>query len=306
VDNPFILISGSSGFLGSYICKFLVKSCINYCSIGRSNSDILCDLSVNVPRFSKKFDVVIHAAGKAHSIPKSQIEQDEFFDINVCGTLNLLKGLEDSRAIPKYFIYISSVSVYGKDDGINISENEPLLAKDPYGLSKIEAENLITNWCMERNVICTIFRLPLVVGENPPGNLNSMINAIKKGFYFNIDGGVAKKSMVLASDVAKYLLIAAKVGGIYNLTDGLHPSFHDLSKTISKSIGKISVPNMPHFIAIFLGKIGDITGDSLPINSNTISKIRSTLTFDDSKARLAFGWKPASVLDGFKFKPNVK
>ena len=217
--------------------------------------------------------------------------------------VNLLKGL--SNSLPKRFVFISSVSVYGSIFGVNLNENCSLLAEDPYGKSKIDAEFVVNKWCEEHNVICTILRLPLIVGENPPGNLGSMIQGIKKGYYFNIAGGNAKKSMVLASDVAKFILRAAEVGGIYNLTDGIHPTFNDLSKSISRNLDKSFVPNMPLFIAKVIAKIGDIVGNAFPINSDKLSKITSTLTFNDSKARNAFGWNPTPVLEGFKRHKDV-
>jgi nucleoside-diphosphate-sugar epimerase len=105
--------------------------------------------------------------------------------------------------------------------------------------------------------------------------------------------------MVLASDVAKFILKAAEVGGTYNLTDGYHPNFNELSNCIALQMGKKFVPNMPLFVAKFLATIGDILGSKFPINSDKLNKITSTLTFDDTKARLAFGWKPSPVLKGF-------
>jgi hypothetical protein len=57
---------------------------------------------------------------------------------------------------------------------------------------------------------------------------------------------------------------------------------------------------MPSLLANVLAKLGNILGDTFPINSNKLFKITSTLTFDDSKARKAFGWKPTPVLEGFK------
>ena len=50
-----------------------------------------------------------------------------------------MRGLEKS-GVPKKFVFVSSVSVYGLDAGANINEEYPLLAKDAYGKSKIEAE----------------------------------------------------------------------------------------------------------------------------------------------------------------------
>ena len=291
-----ILITGSSGFLSSFLIKGILNC--NILKLSRSKSDYNIDLSKFTPVFNKKFDLVIHAAGKAHSIPKTQEEIVSFNNINVTGTQNLLNGLINN--LPKQFVFISSVSVYGLTSGESISETSPLLANDPYGKSKIKAESLVRTWCEEHNVTCTILRLPLVVGQNPPGNLGEMIQGIKKGYYFNIAGGNAKKSMVLASDISNFILKAAEIGGIYNLTDGIHPTFHELSKSLSRNLYKSFVPNMPLFTANVLAKIGDILGNSFPINTNKLSKITSTLTFDDTKARVAFGWKPTPVLDSFK------
>lgn len=298
-----ILITGSTGFLGKTILNKLESTSVK--TLSRSNSIYNIDITKNVPNFFEKFNLVIHVAGKAHSVAISESERNDFFDINVAGTINLLKGLE-KYSLPKQFVFISSVSVYGIIDGENINEDAPLLAEDPYGKSKIQAEQVVKKWCNENNVLCTILRLPLVVGENPPGNLGAMIRGIKNGYYFNIAGGNAKKSMVLASDIAYYILKVSEVGGIYNLTDGLHPTFRELSKNISKKMGKSIVPNMPISFANILAKIGDILGNTFPINSNKLLKITSTLTFDDSKARKAFDWKPTPVLEGLKLREDAK
>lgn len=201
--------------------------------------------------------------------------------------------------LPKSFVYISSVSVYGLNNGMQINEDQLLLAQDAYGKSKIEAEIIVKEWCVKNNVKCTILRLPLVLGSNAPGNLGKMIHGIKKGYYFNISGGIAQKSMVLSSDIAKFILKAAEVGGTYNLTDGYNPNFKELSHLIAFQLNKKFVPNIPLFLAKLLAFVGDKIGPIFPINSNNLNKITSTLTFDDSKARKAFGWKPTAVLKGF-------
>lgn len=256
-------------------------------------------MSKEVPSFTDSFEYIIHSAGKAHSIPKTEIEKSEFFNVNVNGTKKLLVGLSKNK-LPKYFVLISSVSVYGLATGVNINEEQLLNAKDPYGQSKMQAEQLVIEWCKEHNVLYTILRLPLLVGENPPGNLGAIINGIKKGYYFNITDGSAKKSMVLAEDVAKNIFKVAEIGGIYNLTDGYHPSFSELSNHISIQLGKEKPMNMPLWLARIIAKFGDLLGSKVPLNTNKLKKITSNLTFDDSKAREAFGWNPTPVLEGFK------
>lgn len=286
-----ILLTGSSGFFGNIIVQKFNDQFLQ--TLNRNLGDYQCDLSISSPEFNVDFDLVIHNAGKAHSVPKSEAEINSFFKVNVEGTKNLLKSLEIKA--PKQFVFISSVAVYGKEIGSNIKEATSLNAIDPYGLSKIQAEKLVEEWCKKYNVICTILRLPLLVGQNPPGNLGSMVKAIKKGYYFNVGGGKAKKSMVLAEDVARFIPTIAPIGGIYNLTDGEHPSFENLSSVIARK----RTMNLPLFVAFVIAKIGDLLGSRAPFNSIKIKKITSDLTFDDSKARKT-GWNPHSVLEFLK------
>ncbi len=291
-----ILITGANGFLGRSIVKKNFENHILKC-LSRAAGDYKFTLENEIPNFNQAFDLVIHAAGKAHSIPKTQEEKKQFYDVNVLGTQNLLQGLEAS-GVPKQFVFIGSVSVYGQEHGLNITEDFPLEAIDAYGLSKIEAEGLVQEWCKQHNVVCTILRLPLLVGTNPPGNLGAMIKGIARGYYFNIGGGKSKKSMVLAEDVAAFIPKIANIGGTYNLTDGYHPSFFELSCVIAKQLGKSVPMNMPLFVANGIGFLGNFLGNNAPINSLKLKKITADLTFDDSKARSA-GWKPRRVLDWF-------
>jgi nucleoside-diphosphate-sugar epimerase len=298
VNKKKLLFTGGTGFLGKNMMAILEKQFdVTTCGITLGNI-IKTNLSKEVPTLIQHYDIVLHAAGKAHSVPKNITEEQVFFDINLHGTINLCAALEKS-GVPTSLIFISSVSVYGLDHGVLINENHSLLAKDSYGLSKIKAESFIQNWCKQHNVICAILRLPLVVGANPPGNLGAMIKGIEKGCYFNIAGGKARKSMVLASDVARSILKVAEIGGIYNLTDGYHPSFEELSNNISIQLGKGKPMLMPMWLARLIANFGNLLGSKAPLNTYKLKKITSDLTFDNSKAREAFGWDPAPVLDGF-------
>lgn len=295
-----VLVTGSNGFLGRFIINELARKNI-VLSLSRNSGEYSVYLEKDIPLFKDKFEIVVHSAGKAHSVPRTESEIRQFYDVNVLGTLNLLKGLEKS-GLPKEFVFISSVAVYGLEVGNNISEEHPLLAKDPYGLSKINAEKIVQEWCNVNQVKCSILRLPLLVGKNAPGNLGAMVKAINKGYYFNIGGGLAKKSMVLAKDIASFIELVSPIGGVYNLTDGVNPSFNELSLMISKN--KKFFFSLPLGIAKLIGIIGDIMGEKAPINSSKVRKITSNLTFDDSKARQLLNWKPEPILD-FLNRENI-
>ena len=60
-----ILLTGSSGFLSKNIIKY-ISDIVYFDGLSRSSSDINIDLSKEVPRFSIKYDLIIHTAGLAH------------------------------------------------------------------------------------------------------------------------------------------------------------------------------------------------------------------------------------------------
>lgn len=292
-----IIVTGGTGFVGKILVSGFEDNVI---TLGRSiDNSIVCDLSKQIPEIPSNTNIIIHNAGKAHFVPKTSIEENEFFEINTNGTKNLLKGIDNSGSKLRQLVYISTVAVYGLENGDNIDEQFPLIGDSPYALSKIQAEELVTNWGAENHVPVLIFRLPLIVGENPPGNLGKMIYAIKSGRYLSINRGRAKRSVVLAEDIT--ICIKENIGkyGIYNLTDGIHPSFKEIEKTIVDQLGLKSPKNLPDIFAKILCFIGD-RFSKFPFNSNLYSKMAYDLTFSDLKARRELNWKPRKALDYFK------
>jgi nucleoside-diphosphate-sugar epimerase len=147
-----ILLTGASGFLGTTINVINEKK-HKVITVGRQkNNDIVCDLATQKPVL-ENIDIVIHAAGKAHSVPKTSMEQEEFLKVNFDGTRNLCYGLEKSRQMPKRFVFISTVAVYGLETGENIGEDAELIGSSPYAISKIRAELFLIDWCKKHNII---------------------------------------------------------------------------------------------------------------------------------------------------------
>jgi len=292
-----ILVTGASGFLGKEICHALSTD-YTIDTLGRSSQNTYhIDLAKQTPTFEKQFSLVIHAAGKAHVIPRSKKEVDEFFQTNFQGTLYLLKGLENSGKLPQAFVFMSSVAVYGLEEGEMITETFPLKGETPYAKSKIQTELHLAAWCEKNKVKLTILRLPLLVGQNPPGNLGAMIRMIKKGFYVGIGSGAARKSMVLAADVARFIPQIVKLGGTYNLTDGYHPTLVELENAIAQKLARNIPCRLPDFVFRVVAKAGNVLGDKFPVNSHKFKKLTSSLIFSDVKARKMTDWKPHSVID---------
>lgn len=296
-----LLFTGASGFLGNRIHPILASS-YHVQTLGLvNNDDYFVNLASDVPAFDISFDIILHAAGKAHSIPKTKLEKKVFFDVNLQGTKNLCAALEKS-GVPKAFIFISTVAVYGLDYGEEISEDSPLHGTSPYALSKIQAEDFLIDWCKRHNVVLGIIRPSLIAGPNPPGNLGAMIQGIKSGKYLSIAGGKARKSVLMVEDIAILIPLLAEKGGIYNVCDTEQPTFRDLELLISKQLDKSLPFAIPYRIAKVLALVGDLIGNKSPINSNKLDKITKSLTFSNRKARLELGWEPMCVIKNFRIK----
>jgi len=296
-----LLFTGASGFLGKNILPLLSKS-YSIKTLGLKNkNNYNLNIAKQVPILTERFDVVLHAAGKAHSVPKTEAEKKMFFDVNLEGTKNLCKALENS-GVPKSFVFISSVAVYGLDYGENITENYPLKGKTSYALSKLQAEQFLIDWCAKNEVILGIIRPSLIAGKNPPGNLGAMIKGIKTGKYLSISRGKARKSVLMVQDIATLIPLLAEKGGIYNVCDTEKPSFRDLEIVITSQLGK-SIPfSMSYVPARLLARLGDLIGKRFPINTPKFKKITKSLTFSNKKARKELGWVPINVLRNFKIK----
>lgn len=296
-----LLFTGASGFLGQNVKPLLEKK-YEVITMGLKDTDnIKVDLSKEIPELKETFDIVFHAAGKAHSIPNSEEEKKVFFEVNYQGTVNLCAALEQS-VLPRAFIFVSTVAVYGVEYGNNISESHPLKGETPYALSKIQAEQYLTEWCAKNNVKLGIIRPSLIAGPNAPGNLGAMVNGIKTGKYFSIGNGDARKSVLMVQDIATLIPLLAEKGGIYNVCDDVQPSFRELETIISKQLNKDQPKAIPFFAAKIMALVGDLLGSNAPINSLKLKKITESLTFSNKKAKTELGWQPLNVLENYKIK----
>ena len=293
-----LLFTGASGFLG-YNTRPLLEKMYDVHTIGLTDDDdIKINMAKEVPPINTHYDVVLHAAGKAHSVPKTTVEAQVFFDVNYQGTVNLCKAL-DKAGVPKAMIFISTVAVYGCEYGNLITEAHPLNGETPYAKSKIMAEEYLTKWCKDHNVILGILRPSLLAGKNAPGNLGAMVNGIKKGFYMNIADGKVVKSVLMAEDIAHLLPLLEKKGGVYNVCDTRQPSFGEISMSVAKQLGKGKPLSIPYWMAWCIAKVGDVLGNKAPINSCKLEKMTKSLTFSNEKARRELNWEPLDVLDNF-------
>ena len=294
-----LLFTGGTGFLGKNVMPILAQKYeVTTCGI-TPNDMIKANLAKEVPTLPEHYDVILHACGKAHVVPKTEAEKQAFYDVNYQGTVNLCAALEKA-GVPKALVFISTVAVYGCEYGDLITEGHPLEGNSPYAESKIMAEKYLTDWCAKNGVVLGILRPSLLAGKNAPGNLGAMVNGIKKGFYMNIAGGKVVKSILMAEDIARLLPLLEVKGGVYNVCDTRQPSFGEISISIANQLGKRKPLSIPYWMAWCMAKVGDLLGNKAPINSYKLEKMIKSLTFSNEKARKELGWEPLDVLTNYK------
>ena len=294
-----LLFTGGTGFLGQNVMP-LMKQQYDVTTCGITDEDMIkANLAKEVPTLPDHYDIVLHAAGKAHLVPKTEKEKQAFYDVNCIGTIHLCDALEKA-GVPKALVFISTVAVYGCEFGELITEEHPLEGTTPYAESKIQAEKYLTNWCKEHDVVLGVLRPSLLAGRKAPGNLGAMVAGIQKGIYLNIAGGKVKKSVLMADDIARLLPLLVEKGGVYNVCDSYQPSFGELSELVAKQLGKRKPISIPYWMAWCMAKVGDLLGSKAPINSNKLEKMTKSLTFSNEKARRELCWEPLDVLANYK------
>jgi GlcNAc-P-P-Und epimerase len=299
-----ILLTGASGFLGKYINTYLKEQGCTVATMGRgAGNNYPADISKELPDFREEFDAVVHVAGLVHSTRRTKEQYGQFDLVNVQGTINLCRALEKC-SFSGSLVFISSVSVYGVKSGEEITEETALNGITPYALSKIKAEKFLTIWCKENKVSLSILRPALIAGVNPSGNLGAMVYAIQKGGYFPIRGNIARRSMVMAEDVAGIIPKVFKTSGIYNLCDDQHPSISELENLIAHQVKRSLPKPVPLRLARIVALAGDLAG--FQVNSEKLIQLTTTLTFSNVRAKSVLGFQPGNVVDKFKINPEIQ
>ena len=152
-----VLITGASGFIGSYLKEHLSGYEVSTLSLRDPNWK---DQPIDA-------DVVIHCAGLAHS--KKSLPKERYMEINCHLTRELLEHSSKNKV--SHFIYLSSMLVYGEGDLGAIGPDSKTNPMSVYAASKLCGENLLDSIS---NFRVSIIRLPLVFSENPKGNLRAI------------------------------------------------------------------------------------------------------------------------------------
>ena len=288
------IVTGGAGFIGSYIVKKLVArgdsvTVIDNLNTGkeknlesvRNKIVFLKDNVLNMNLLEKEtqnIDGIFHQAALA-SVQDSFSKRDEYYDVNVKGTENILKLAKKNNF---KVVYASSSSVYGNPEQIPIKESDAKNPINPYAETKLKKEELAIKYS-EMGVKVIGLRYFNVFGKGQSkeyaGVLKLFLERIRDKLPPKVNGdGTQFRDFVYVEDVvnANILSMDSEIShGFFNVGTNSSITILDLAKIIIKSSGL-------HIEPVFGPALkGDVQG--------TIANI------DLIKEKI--GWKPTVVLE---------
>ena len=318
-----ILITGGCGFLGQYLTKDLLAhfpdaqikildlkpnplSLFNFQQDSRVKILLqkdICDYDSIVAEFAG-IDLVIHLAGL---VSFSLKDKDALFRVNVDGTRNILKAMEQNNV--KHLIHISSVAALGYKDHPTEMVNEDFefdfsiadKRKKYYMLTKHLADMEVRKFSGKLN--CVIVYPGLMFGPGDLTNSTKLINAIaKRKIPFNMPGGT---NIIDVRDVSKGIteILKQNITRDRFLLSGHNLTFKQINAAIAEQLNvkppKTTLPkilNSPLFQLLLLTE--KMSKNKLQLTADNLDSAFKFRYFDNTKAGTQLKWKPEIQFEG--------
>lgn len=260
-----VLVTGTGGYLGTSFEQY----------IGKINGNMPQNLwhvtfvSMRNEKWREmdfsEYDVILHAAAIVHRKEEPDMEQ-LYYDVNCKLTKELAEKAKKENV--RQFVFLSTMSVYGKVLGRITAETKPAPANF-YGKSKLAAEEALQELADE-NFTVSIVRPPMIYGPECTGNYRLLEKlAIKIPFFPKTNN---ERSMLYIDNLNEFLrrVMEKEAGGVFCPQNAEYVNTSDMVATIRKSYGKkgVTISGFGWLLNIFAGKI------------SLFAKVFGTLTYE--------------------------
>ncbi len=284
-----VLVTGASGFIGSYTCEQLTKEGYQVTGLVRKKDkapvtkgisifegDITDPVSMDLLFKTQKIDVVFHLAAY---IDTSDNMPDKHFLNNVIGTLNILKSC--TKYGTKQIIYTSTMNVYGNPMYLPVDEKHATNPNNFYGLSKLIGELICKFYAENMGCKVIVLRYSGIYGpRRKSGAVYNFVRAARENKTIRIDSDM-EWDILSVYDVLRANTAALKILD--------NTSF----ETINVGYGKaIKIQELARKIISLCGSSSKVEGPK--------QKEKTTFFYDIAKAGRLLNFKPIDINDSLE------
>lgn len=314
------LVTGATGFIGSFIAENLVKRGEEVRALVRKTSDTAFLKSLDVELFYgdlnnadsirqavKGMDKVFHSA----AIVGDWVPKEEAYRVNVEGTRYLLEASKEEKV--KRFVFISSLGVLGMKDHHKTGSDAPRIkVNDAYADSKVDSEEVVVGFGRENNFPFTVIRPGFVFGPRDSKVIPRIVDFLKNDKFVFIGSGKNKINMIYVENLADIVIKASysdkAIGQVYNVTNDSDMTMMALVCMVSDLWGyKRPTRHVPKNVAYTLCNIMEffakMTHAKEPplLNKMRLKFLSLNLDFDIQKIKEELDYKPPfNMLEGLK------
>lgn len=293
-----VLVTGANGFVGRALCPRLVELGYEVVPVVRRQSNIADEVIVH-DATSWKFalkgcDSVIHLAARAHVMQDQERDPLQAFRANnLETTIELAKRAAEAGV--HRFIFMSTIKVNGEETALGSSFRpaDPVDPKDPYAISKREAEQALWQIAAETGMEVVVLRPPLVYGPGVKGNFLRLMQAIDKRRPLPLGGIQNQRSLIYLGnlvDVIRLCLTHPNAAGkAFLVSDGDDVSTPELVRRIAAALGR-----RPFLLPVpvsWMRWAGRVLGKQAAVD-----RLLGSLCVDIAPLREELGWTPPYTL----------
>ncbi|QFS35946.1 UDP-glucose 4-epimerase family protein [Burkholderia cepacia] len=296
-----IVVTGANGFVGRAVCRLALAAGHTVTALVRRPGGCVAGVREwvhDAPDFAGlvdawpadlEADCVIHLAARVHVMRDESPDPDAAFEAtNVAGTLRVAEAAYAHGA--RRFVFASSIKAVAEGDrGVPLAEDVTPAPQDPYGRSKLRAEQALAQFGLRAGVDVVVVRPPLVYGPGVRANFLRMMDVVSRGLPLPLGAIAARRSLVYVDNLADALLRCAidprAAGECFHVADDDAPSVAGLLRMVGDALGRparlFPVP------VTLLAVLGRLTG-----RSAAVDRLTGSLQLDAGRMKRVLDWKP--------------
>jgi UDP-N-acetyl-alpha-D-quinovosamine dehydrogenase len=307
-----VLVTGASGFLGAHVVQALIERGMAVRALTRrgglpapAGTDPAPVAALNdaagLRRALEGVTSVIHLAAYVHR-PRAPGDEAAYREVNVDGTVALLDA--SVAAGIRDFVFVSTVKAVGEVSRVPWTERTPPAPVDPYGRTKLAAEEAVRAAALRHGLHAPILRLPLVYGPGMRANALRLFQVVDRGLPLPLGAVRNQRSLLYVGNFVA--AVAATVehdagNDLFFVSDGAPIATPDLIRAIARALGRPArlVP-VPVGLMRVAARIGDQmarVAPAVPFTTANLDRVVGSLAVDNSKLSTAVSFRPPYTLD---------